>query len=172
MSEDRAMKAILERHKPRRPLTKADFEWINQRLAWDALTQAFGLQSAVASMLLDGLVATGNVRALDKDGNLIDLDECTIGELQGKAAYVAADELRDWLSKHSTVSQGPQARDRSIAQKLREGINPPHKKSWKEFYDLIRDECGGWIVTGGKRCPARSFSDKQIQRAVKALRAD
>ena len=161
--------ALMQRLRaPRRPRTKADFEWIGQSVAEDELAQAFALPSAVASMLLHGLVATGTVRALDPDGNVIDVDECKIWEFEGKIKSVSADELQDWLRKHSSVPQGQ--RDRLIAQKLREGINPPRNKSWKEFYILIRDGCGGWIGNGAKRKPALGFGDKQIQRAVKRLR--
>jgi hypothetical protein len=160
------------RAKGRPRLTKANFEWISQGAAEDELAQAFNLPSEVVSMLLHGLVATGNVHALDRDnGELIDIDECKIWELEGKIKSVSADELRFWLSRLSTVPQGPQGRDRLIAQKLGEGINPPRNKSWKEFYVLIRDGCGGWVVTGGKRKPARGFGDKQIQRVVNDLRS-
>jgi hypothetical protein len=125
-----------------KPKPKPD--WIKYGVGENELAQAFNLSSAVAAMLLDGLVATGSVRALDEPGNLIDVDECTIADLEGKAALVAGDELRDWISAHSTLPQGPGARDRVIAQKLREGINPPRAKSWKEFCDLIRNE---WAKT-------------------------
>jgi hypothetical protein len=161
--------ALMQRLRaPRRPRTKADFEWIGQSVAEDELVQAFALPSAVASMLLHGLVATGTVRVLDNDGNVIDLDECKIWEFEGKIKSVAANELRDWIGEHSSVPQGH--RDRLIAQKLQEGINPPRNKSWKEFYILIRDGCGGWIGNGAKRKPAWGFGDKQIQRVVKDLK--
>ena len=154
-----------------RPRTKADFEWINRVVARDELAQAFNLPSAAAAMLLHGLIATGNVRVLGNDNELIDIDNCAIADLEGKAASVAANELRDWINKHSTVPQGRQSRDGLIAQKLREGINPPRNISWKEFRDDIRNGCGGWIVTGGKRRAAHGFGDKQIQRAVNRLRS-
>jgi hypothetical protein len=115
------------------------------------------------------LIATGYVRALDADRELIDLDECTISELEGKPAYVAAEDLLDWLHEHSTLPQG--SRDRLIAQKLRKGINPGRNTPWKPFCNVIRDECGGWVGNGAKRRPATGFSDKQIQRAVKDLRS-
>jgi hypothetical protein len=155
-----------------RPRTKADFEWINRVVARDELAQAFNLPSAAAAMLLHGLIATGNVRVLGNDNELIDIDNCAIADLEGKAASVAGDELRDWINAHSTLPQGPQGRDRLIAQKLQDGINPPRTIPWKQFCDGVRDECGGWIVTGGKRVPARGFSDKQIQRAVNDLRSN
>jgi hypothetical protein len=155
----------------RRPRTKADFDWIGRSIAENELAQAFNLPREVASMLLHGLIATGNVRALGNDNELIDIDACTIADLEGKAASVAANELRDWINEHSTVPQGRQSRDGLIAQKLREGINPPRNISWKEFRNDIRNGCGGWIVTGGKRHAAHGFGDKQIQRAVNRLRS-
>jgi hypothetical protein len=151
---------------------KADFEWISHVVAQDELAQAFTLPSAAAAILLDGLIATGNVRARDRNEEVIDLDECTIADLEGRAELVAANELRDWLREHSTLPQGLQARNRMIAQKLEEGINPPRNIPWKKFCNDIRDGCGGWVITGGKRVPARGFSDKQIQRAVKDLRSN
>jgi hypothetical protein len=154
-----------------RPRTAADFEWMPSGPAQDELAQAFSLSSEVASMLLHGLVATGEVRALDENQTLIDVDECKIWELRGKPALVAANELRDWLREHSTVPQGPQGRDRLILQKLSEGINPPRNITWKEFYVRIRDGCGGWLITGGKREPAKGFSGKQIQRVVNKLKS-
>jgi hypothetical protein len=121
-------------------------------------------------MLLDGLIATGNVRACDKNDDLIDLDECSIAGLEGKAASVAANELREWVREHSTLPQGSQARDRLIAQKLQEGINPPRNTPWKTFCNLIRNECNGWVGNGAKRKPAIGFGDKQIQRAEGRIR--
>jgi hypothetical protein len=164
---------LIDRFKAkRRPRTKADFDWISQGAAEDELGQAFNLPSEVISMLLHGLVATGTVHALDRDnGELIDIDECKIWELEGKIKSVSADELRFWLSRLSTVPQGPQGRDRLIARKLGEGINPPRNIRWKEFYVLVRNECGGWVGNGAKRRPALGFGDKQIQRAVKDLRS-
>jgi hypothetical protein len=127
---------LIDRFKAkRRPRTKADFDWISQGAAEDELAQAFNLPSEVISMLLHGLVATGTVHALDRDnGELIDIDECKIWELEGNIKSVSADELRFWLSRLSTVPQGPQGRDRLIARKLGEGINPPRNIRWKEFY--------------------------------------
>ena len=164
--------AIMERVRAnRRPRTKADFELISRIVAQDELTQAFTLPSAVAAMLLDGLIATGNIRALDKDEKLIDVDECTIADLEGKAELVAANEFRDWLREHSTLPQGSQAR-RVITRKLREGINPPRTIPWKSFCNDVRNECNGWVGNGAKRRPAHGFSDKQIQRAVNDLRSN
>ena len=163
------MRKAIERLKAIKPQAKADLEWLSYAVADNEIAQAFNLRNEATLMLLCGLIATGNVRALDKNGDLIDLDECTIVELEGKPAFVAAEDLRDWLRDHSALPQG--ARDRVIAQKLRDGINPPRNIPWKPFCDVIRDGCGGWVGNGTKRKPAHGFSDKQIQRAVKDLRS-
>jgi len=163
--------ALMQRLRaPRPPRTKADFEWIGESVAWGELVRAFNLPSDVASMLLHGLVATGTVHALGKDGELIDFDQCTIADLEGKVRSVSVDELRDWIGEHSALPQGSQGRDRLIEKKLKARIDPPRTIKWKEFNNAIRDECGGWIGNGAKRKPAWGFSDKQIQRAVKDLR--
>jgi hypothetical protein len=163
------MRKALERLRALKPQTKADLEWVSYSVADSELAQALSLPNDVALTLLCGLIATGNVRALNKDRELIDLGDCTIAELEGKPAFVAADDLRDWLHEHSTL---PSDRDRLIAQKLRAGINPPRTIPWKPFCNDIRDGCGGWIGNGTKRKPAHGFSDKQIQRAVKDLRSN
>ena len=150
---------------------KPEHEWISHVVAQDELAQAFTLPSAVAAMMLDGLIATGNVRARDKNDDLIDLDECSIGGLEGKAELVAANELRDWLRVHSTLPQGSQIR-RVITRKLREGFNPPRTIPWKSFCNDVRNECNGWVGNGAKRRPAHGFGDKQIQRAVNGLRSN
>jgi|SRR6516164_991483 len=163
--------ALMQRLRaPRRPRTKADIEWIGEGVAWDDLAKAFNLPSDVASMLLHGLVATGTVHALGKDGELIDLDQCTIADLEGKVKSVSVDELRDWISEHSALPEGPEGRDRVIAQKLSAGVVPPRTISWKTFCDDVRNECRGWIGNGATRKPALGFGDKQIQRAVKNLK--
>ena len=61
--------------------------------AVDEIAKALNLPREIAQAILFGLIATGEVRASDKT-DLIDLDECTIAELQGRPAFVAAGELR------------------------------------------------------------------------------
>ena len=78
-----------------KPRSKADYEWINIANAVGETAKALNLPSEIASDTL-WPVANGEIRASDKT-DLIDLDECTIAELQGRPAFVVADELREWL---------------------------------------------------------------------------
>jgi len=148
-----------------RPRTKADFEWIGSGVAWDELAKAFSLPSEVASMLLHGLVASGTVHALDGDEKLIDLDDCTIADLEGRVKSVSVDELGDWIVGASSRPQRNH-RNRVIVGKLQSGDVPGRNVPWKKFCDDVRNLCNGW---GAKGRPATGFSNKQIQRAVNDL---
>jgi hypothetical protein len=158
--------AIIERLKSnaKRPI-KAAYQWIRFAKASGEIAEALSCTHEIAQMTLFGLVATGNVRALDAAKHFIDLDECTIAELEGKPAYIAADELRDWLKGCSTAPL-PNRRNAVIAQKLDRGEFPGRNVAWKKFCDGVRNECNGWRSKGR---PAHGFSDKQIQRAVKEI---
>jgi hypothetical protein len=151
------------------PRAVADGDWISHGVGQDELARAFNLPPAVAEILLAGLIATGTVRALSADGP-VDLDECVIADLAGKAKRVAAGEFREWVRDNSVLPLGAGLRDRFIAQALREGLDPPRLIQWKAFCDHIRKGCNGWVGNGAKRRAAWGFSDKQIQRAVKGLR--
>jgi hypothetical protein len=59
-------------------------------------------------------------------------------------------------------------REQVIQALIDEGLSPPRNIQWKLFCDRVRNECNGWLVPGK---PALGFSDKQIQRVVKELRA-
>ena len=151
------VQAILKgKAKPRR---KADYDWINFANAVGEIAKALSLPSEIAQATLFGLIATGEIRASDRT-DLIDLDECTIAEIQGRAAFVVAGELREWLRDHSTAPSA-NIRDAEIRKRL------PRRMNWKDFGNEIRDACpGGWI---GKHRPGMGFSLKQIQRRVKEL---
>ena len=127
-----------------KPRSKADYEWINIANAVGETAKALNLPSEIAQAILFGLIANGEIRASDKT-DLIDLDECTIAELQGRPAFVVADELTG-------------NRDAEIAKRL------PRPVYWKTFCKEVRHACGD----NGKR-PAWGFSTKQIQRRVKEL---
>ena len=58
-------------------------------------------------------------------------------------------------------------RDAAIIKRLQAGEQPPDKVPWKKFCDNIRDDAEGWI--DNRQRPALGFSNKQIQRAVKAV---
>jgi len=165
MNSKTPIEAIVERlGAEQKPLNKADHKWIGITKAWVEVREAFGICTEAASVMLDGLVATGQVRALDETKEFIDLDECTIAELEGKPRWVSASELRDWLREWSAAPTAD--RDRVISEKLRSNQIPGRNVHWKKFCDDVRDKCNGWRAKGR---PAWGFGDKQIQRHVKDL---
>jgi hypothetical protein len=141
-------------------------DWIRFAKAVAEISEAFGIRSEAASMTLYGLVATGIVQALDKAGKFINLDTCTITELEGKPEFVSTNELRSWLREWSAAPTVD--RDRVIEKKLRGSQIPGRNIDWKKFCDEVRDGCNGWRAKGR---PAWGFSDKQIQRVVNELRS-
>jgi hypothetical protein len=165
MASTKPVTAIVERlkAKARRP-NKADHDWVKYPTAVTEVVEAFGISSEAASMMLFGLIATGQVRALDNHQEFIDLDDCTIAELEGKPKFVRADEFRNWLREWSAVPTAD--RDRVIADKLRSGEFPGRNTTWKKFCDEVRNKCNGWRAKGK---PAWGFGDKQIRRIVSDL---
>ena len=168
--QDRPSKAraIIKGAKLKQP-NEASYNWFDIYTAEHDLLKALGLPSEVARMTLFGLIAAGHVRARDDKSNMIDLDDCTIAELEGKPVFVAADQLRDWLRQHSPVPLSSDQRKAVILGMFQGGEVPPRTISWKEFYDNVRDQCGGWQGKRAKRRPARGFGDKQIQRIANEL---
>ena len=134
------------------------------------IAQALRIEYEAAAMTLYGLCATGRVSWLNDQGEVIEEDDCTISKFEGKPKWVIAGDVRSRLTDWSSDPLPDQRRD-VIQAMLAEGLIPPRTISWKKFYDQVRDKCNGWIKTGGERKPASSFSDKQIQRIVKYLRA-
>jgi hypothetical protein len=157
----------LERLKASKLFNKADHDWIKFTEAVDEIVEAFGICSEAASKTLFGLIATGLVRALDKAEQVIDLDECTIAELEGKPKFVSASQLRSWLREWSAAPTGD--RMRVIEAKLRSGQIPGRNIPWKQFCNDVRNDCNARLDAKGR--PALGFSDKQIQRTVNGLRA-
>ena len=142
MASTKSVDAIVDRM-----MAKAKpVNWIHVSKAWVEVREAFGISTEAASMLVFGLIATGTIRALDGEQQLIDLDECRIWELEGKPIFVRADELRDWLREWSVAPTAD--RDRAIAEKLRSGQIPGRNISWKKFCDDLRDKCNGWRAKG------------------------
>jgi hypothetical protein len=131
------------------------------------IAQALNLHSEAAAMMLYGLCATGNVRWLDGAGEVINEDECTVANFNHKPVLVMADDVRHWLTQWSRAPQ-PSRREAVIAALIAEGFNPPRNIPWKKFCGEVRDKCNGWLSNGE---PALGFSDRQIQRTVKELRA-
>jgi hypothetical protein len=165
MASTKPLTAIVERLKAKAKLpNEADHDWIKFPRAVTEVIEAFGICSEAASMMLFGLIATGQVRALDNHQGFIDLDDCTIADLEGKPRFISANQLRSWLRQWSAVPTAD--RDRVIAEKLRAGEIPGRSIPWKEFCDDVRNKCNGWR---GKGKPDWGFGDKQIRRIVSDL---
>jgi len=139
--------------------------------ATSEIAQALKIKYEAAAMTLYGLCATGNVRWLNEQGTVAEEDKCTIAEFYGQKtpAFVVADDVRHWLTQWSPDPLPDQRWD--VIRKMLAEDNPPRTISWKEFCDRVRYECNGWIKTGGELKPRPGFSQKQIQRIVKDLRA-
>jgi len=162
MNSSNAVSAIVRRMKKsgsRKTLTFIE--------ASKEIGQVFNIEYEAATMTLYGLCATGNVRWVDGQGEFVDEDECTIADFTGKPKFVSAEDVRHWLTEWSPKPQ-PSRREAVIDKMIAEGLNPPRNISWKMFCKRVRDECNGWLSTGR---PALGFSDKQIQRVFKELRA-
>ena len=129
------------------------------------IADALNIRYEAALMLLYGLCATGNVRWRDRSGEIIDEDAVTIAAFGDKPVFIAADDVRSHLADWSPDPQ-PKMRTQAILKLINEG-DTPRKIKWKPFCDLVRNACNGWRRPG---VPALGFSDKQIQREVKALR--
>jgi hypothetical protein len=157
---------VLVRRMTKRPNT-VRYDWINIAQAVSEIAKALNLPSEIAQVTLFGLIATGTIPASDVKG-LIDIDQCTIADLEGRPAFVEAGRLRNWLRDYSKAPL-PNRLDAVIAEKLQAGSVPGRNVDWKPFCDNVRDECNGWIVTGGKRKANKGFGDKTIQRRVKYL---
>jgi hypothetical protein len=165
MASTKPITSIVERLKAKvKQPSKADHDWIKFAQAVTEVIEAFGLPGDAASVMLFGLIATGQVRALDKAGQFIDLDSCTIAELEGKPKSVSANELRGWLREWSAAPTTDRAR--VIADKLRSGEIPGRNITWKEFCDDVRSKCNGWRDKGK---PNWGFGDKQIKRICNHL---
>jgi hypothetical protein len=150
------MASIVERLKRRKANAKPDPDWLTVNEAIRVLAKALIIPDEVAQFTLIGLIATERIRTRD-----LDLGGCKLAELE-QAEFVSGSDLAEWLPPP------PNERDVVIATLVRGGANPPRTGPWKDFCDQVRNQCrSGWL---GKR-PGHGFTDKQIQRAVKALRA-
>jgi hypothetical protein len=59
----------------------------------------------------------------------------------------------------------------TIKHRLTAGDKPGTTIQWKEFCDLVRDGCDGWVGLQ-KRRPKRGFGDKSIKRIVTKLQTE
>jgi hypothetical protein len=151
------MASIIERLKRRKAEAKPEQNWVTVNKAIRVMASALAISDEVAEFTLIGLIAAERVRARD-----LDPSEVSIAEL-GRAEFVSASDLAEWLPPPSNE------RDAIIAKLVRDGANPPHTGPWKDFYNLVRNQCrDGWRAKGK---PGFGFTDRQIQRRVKALKA-
>jgi hypothetical protein len=164
MASTKPLTAIVERLKAKATQRKNEPLTIGEAAA--EIAQALNIRDEAAMMTLYGLCATGSVRWLDDQGELVDEDECTIGDFNNKPKFVIASDIRSFLTDWSPDPL-PTKRETVISAMIAEGLNPPRNISWKKFCDQVRDKCNGWV---GKR-PALGFSQKQIQRIVNDLRS-
>jgi hypothetical protein len=139
-------------------------------LPWqDAQTEivkALGITRETALMVLYGLCATANLRCFTADRQIIDTDQGPL-VIEGKIAFVEADDIRHWLLQSSQAPLTDQ-REIVIAELLASDQLPGENIEWKPFCDLVRDRCNGWRKRGK---PTWGFGDKQIKRVVKTLRS-
>jgi hypothetical protein len=152
------MASIIERLK-RRKATPKPADWIRVAHGVDEIVNALSIPSAVAQITLIGLIATGNVRMRD-----LDPEDCKLADVE-RAEFVSATDIAEWLREYAAPLK---ERDAVIAKLIRNGANPPRTHSWKDFSNDVRNQCDGWRAKGK---PAWGFGDRQIQRAVKALKA-
>jgi hypothetical protein len=151
------MASIIERLKRRKANAKPEEDWLTLNEAIRLLAKALIVSDEVAHFTLIGLIATEHIRARDLDPN-----EVSLAEL-GRAEFVSRNDLAEWLPPP------PNERDAAVLTLLRGGANPPHTGPWKDFYNSVRNQCrGGWRAKGK---PGFGFTDKQIQRRVKDLKA-
>jgi hypothetical protein len=150
------------------------------------IEKRLGVSRAEAERRLREACAEGQVRAFkDRYHNLLDHP---IAELQTRIApsewrarevdydgrdadglamqvSINAADLRYWLAQRpQPATDSP--RDVVIRKLLKAGHRPPGTIPWKSFFDLVRDDGGGWIKRDEL---AHGFSMKQIQRATRRL---
>jgi hypothetical protein len=142
-------------------------QWITFNIAIGKVAEALRLDEDLAEKILFGLIANQDLQVGDANGELINTDEASIGEVRSKLKYVSYSDLQHWLREHATVPLVGE-RNTVIAALLTEGTIPASTISWKDFDDLVRNLCNGWLGKGPKRRPARGFDHRTIQRSVKA----
>jgi hypothetical protein len=164
MNSKSAVTAIIGRIKEEK---KASKTLIIHRAATE-IARALNIRHEEAMMTLYGLCATGNVRWVGNQGEIVDEDECTIADFSSKPKYVVASDVRSFLTDWSPDPL-PSKRETIISAMIAEGLNPPRNINWKEFYKRVREACNARLDAKG-RAPF-GFGDKQIQRIVKDLRS-
>jgi hypothetical protein len=165
MASTKPVVAIVERLNKAKAKRRTSNQLLRFGEAAIEIANALNINDVAAEMTLYGLCATGNVRWLNDQGELVDEDQCTIGDFNDKPKLVVASDVRSFLTDWSPDPL-PSKREAAIRAMIAEGLNPPRNIHWKTFYDRVRDECNGWL---GDR-PAWGFGDKQIKRIFNDLR--
>jgi hypothetical protein len=75
--------------------------WLPFNEAVTEIAQALNIKDKAAVMTLYGLVATGNVGAIDIQLEIIDAEKYKITEFEGSIAFVSANDVRHWLGEWS-----------------------------------------------------------------------
>jgi hypothetical protein len=140
---------------------------ITFNIAIGKVAEALRLDEDLAEKILFGLIANQDLRVGDAKGELIDTDEASISDVRSKLKYIDYSDLQHWLREHAKVPLVGD-RDNVIAALLTEHKIPGSNIPWKEFDDLVRNLCKGWLGKGPKRRAARGFDHRTIQRSVKA----
>jgi hypothetical protein len=164
MNSKSAVTAIIGRIKEEKKPSKA----LTIHMAATEIARALNIRHEAAMMTLYGLCATGSVRWVGDQGEIVDEDECTIGDFWNKPKHVVASDVRSYLTDWSPDPL-PSKRETVISAMIAEGLNPPRNINWKEFYKRVREACNARLDAKG-RAPF-GFGDKQIQRIVKDLRS-
>src|SRR5262245_25577819 len=102
MNSKSAVTAIVERTKKKKASSSKTLTFSE---AADEIGKALNIEYEAAEMTLYGLCATGNVRWIDNQGELVDEDECTIANFHSKPAVVLADDVRSCLTDWSPAPQ-------------------------------------------------------------------
>jgi hypothetical protein len=140
-------------------------QYLSRIVAATEIARALNISHDAAMMTLYGLCACGNLTMLNGQQEIVDIEECTIANLDASVAFVSATDLRQWLNE---CAPGPQASQRdAVIERLLQTKNPPRDWYWKEFCDAVRNQCNGWRAKGK---PAWGFGDRQIKSVVKQLR--
>src|SRR5215469_5550513 len=96
MNSKTQLQATLERMKAGQRKPK---DWLACTVAADEIAQALSLPWEPALVLLHGLCATGLVRCLNRQREIVDPDEVTLAEFQFEAVIVNATDVREQLAE-------------------------------------------------------------------------
>jgi hypothetical protein len=142
---------------------KAPTEWLPFDKAAGKLQLGLKLASIeAATMTLYGLCATGTVRWLDNQEQLVDEDECTVADFDSKPAFIVTVDVLHWLAGWvPNLKLLEELRDTLILERVRDGDRPGI-----QLYDFVRKACHVGSNRRGQ-LDQEGFSDKQLGRIAK-----